>query len=226
MTDPSTWETNAFEVLSTTRAMRRLRPDPIPDEVVARIVDAAIRSPAGGGVLRVRFVAVTEQATKKSIATVWHAAFAARREAHFDRLLEDHVAAGDDEAATKLRKLISSSQYLADHIGEAPLILFVFGHPDDEASTFPAMWSACLAARAFGIGSVFTRIMVRDAKEEMESLLGVDDPDWTLHGVLPMGYPLGRWGVAPRPPAEGACYAERWGEPVNWSSPPQRWWAQ
>ena len=224
-TDPTSWETNAFEVLSTTRAMRRLSPDPVPDELVARIIDAAIRSPAGGGVLKVRFVAVTEQATKEAVAAIWSEAFAARRSQHFDRLVDEHVAAGDEEAATKLRKLISSSQYLADHIGESPLILFAFGGPDDEASAFPAMWSACLAARAFGIGSVFTRILVRDAREQIERLLGADGAEWRLHGVIPMGYPLGRWGVAPRPEATSACYAERWGEPVAWNSPPERWWS-
>ena len=217
-------ETSAFEVLYTTRAMRRLRSDPIPSEDIARIVDAAIRAPAGGGALRVRFVAVTAPDTKQAAGAIWKRAFAARRAAHFDPLLDEHLASGDEESATRLRKLIASSQYLADHFAEAPLILFAFGHPEDEASVFPAMWSACLAARALGVGSVFTRILVRDARQETEHLLGVRDTAWQLHGVLPMGYPVGRWGVAPRPDVVDACYSERWGEAVSWRAPPERWW--
>jgi nitroreductase len=204
--------------------MRRLRSDPIPPEDIARIVDAAIRAPAGGGFLRVRFVAVTELDTKRAVGAVWQSAFSIRRAEHFDLQLAERVEAGDEEGASKIRKLIDSSQYLADHIGEAPLILFAFGLPDDEPSVFPAMWSACLAARSLGIGSVFTRILVRDAQEEIEHLLGVHDSPWRLQGVIPMGYPLGRWGVAPRPSATEACYSERWGEPVSWSAPPDRWW--
>lgn len=217
--------TNPFEVLSTTRAMRRLEARPVPPEDIARIVDVAIRAPAGGGNLRVRFVAVTEPSTKREVGVTWKRAFATRRAEHFEPLLEQRLSDGDQPGAVKLRKLISSSQYLADHIADAPLILFAFGGADDEASVFPAMWSACLAARALGIGSVFTRILVRDARAAIEDLLGVDDDEWHLYGVLPMGYPLGRWGVAPRPPATEACYAERWGAPVTWSGLPERWWA-
>jgi nitroreductase len=216
---------DAFEALHTTRAMRRLRSDRIPPDDVARIVDAAIRAPAGGGVLRVRFVAVTDDETKAETATIWRRAFALRRASHFDPLLDEVVVSGNEDEAVKLRKLIASSQYLADHLAEAPLILFAFGHAEDEASVLPAMWSACLAARALGIGSTFTRILVRDAREEIERLLGAASSGWALHGVVPMGYPLGRWDVAPRPPAPDACYSGRWGQPVEWSAPPARWWS-
>lgn len=214
---------DVFEALYTTRAMRRLRSDPIAPEDVARIIDAAIRAPAGGGRLRVRFVAVTDDATKRQVAEVWQRAFAARRANHFDPLLDDLVATGHIDDAEKLRKLIGSSQYLADHLAHVPLVLFAFGHADDEASVFPAMWSACLAARALGIGSTFTRILVRDAREEIERLLRAPSAEWMLHGVIPMGYPLGRWDVAVRPPATEACFAERWGQPVRWSAPARPW---
>lgn len=214
---------DAFEMLYTTRAMRRLRNDPIPAEDVARIIDAAIRAPAGGGVLRVRFVAVTDEGTKARVATVWKRAFAARRAGHFGPMLDRLVTAGQEDEAGELRKLIASSQYLADHLAVVPLILFAFGHEDDEASVFPAMWSACLAARALGIGSTFTRILVRDAREEVERLLGAPSGEWMLHGVLPMGRPIGRWDVAPRPPAAEACYAERWGRRVAWRAPTPLW---
>ena len=175
--------------------------------------------------LRVRFVAVTDEVTKQQIAPIWKEAFAARRASHFDPETERLRASGDDEAADKLAKVVASSQYLADHVADAGLILFAFGAPGDEPSVFPAMWSACLAARALGIGSVFTRILVRDACEEVEQILGADDPRWRLQGVLPMGRPLGRWGVAPRPASTDACFGERWGNPVTWSAPHDRWWA-
>jgi len=217
---------NAFEVLYTTRAMRRLTADPpITSEEISRIVDTAIRAPAGGGVLRVRFVAVTHADTKAAIGPIWRNAFSARRSGHFDPEIERLRASGDGDAADNLTKVVASSQHLADHLEEAGLILFAFGAPGDEASVFPAMWTACLAARALGIGSVFTRILVRDACEEVERILGANDSDWRLQGVLPMGRPLGRWGVAPRPNVTEACYSQRWGNPVEWQAPAARWWA-
>lgn len=217
---------DAFEVLYTTRAMRRMEPAPIAPGDVARIVDAAIRAPAGGGELRVRFVAVTDEDTKAGVGPIWRAAFAARRASHFDPEIDRLATSGEEDRAAKLANLVNSSQYLADHLEDAGAILFAFGLPGDEASVLPAMWSACLAARALGIGSVFTRILVRDAREEIEHLLGAQDSGWRLQGVLPLGRPLGRWGVAPRSDAAGACYSERWGQPVGWTAPPERWWTR
>ena len=53
-----------FEALYTTRAMRRVKPDPIPVEVQAKILDAAIRAPSGGNMQSWRFMLVDDDALK------------------------------------------------------------------------------------------------------------------------------------------------------------------
>ena len=62
---------DARETLYTTRAMRRLAPDPVPPEVIARILDAGIRAPSGGNEQAWRFLAVTERATVAAIGELY-----------------------------------------------------------------------------------------------------------------------------------------------------------
>src|SRR5439155_881214 len=62
------------EALYTTRAMRRMRPDPIPPDVQARILDAAIRAPSGGNMQTWRFLLVDDPAVKAEIGPLYRAA--------------------------------------------------------------------------------------------------------------------------------------------------------
>src|SRR3984885_1208212 len=92
-----------FEALYTTRAMRRLKPDPVPPDVIARIVDAGIRAPSPGpvGAQTWRFVTVTDRSVMSELGAVWRAA----RDAVLARL--PNLYANEKQA--------SSSQYLHDH---------------------------------------------------------------------------------------------------------------
>jgi nitroreductase len=69
-----------------------------------------------------------------------------------------------------------------------------------------------LAARAEGIGSTLTGVLQTFFEAEVFDILGVPgDEGWHLHGVVPMGYPTGRWGVAPRTPVHEVAARNRWG---------------
>jgi len=73
------------------------------------------------------------------------------------------------------------------------------------------MWSAMLAARAEGIGSTLTGVMQTFVGDEAMEILGVPkDEGWHMHGVVPMGYPTGRWGVAPRSPVNEVAARNSW----------------
>jgi nitroreductase len=187
--------------------MRRLRPDPIPDEVVARIVDAGVRAPSPGAVQRWRFVVVTERAVMAGLAEVWQLARDAVLQAMPDLYPTPQQA--------------SSSQYLHDHFAELPLLILGYG-PDGAGATtvVPALWSMCLAARAEGVGSAFTTLLTR-AEEQVNAIVGVPaDAGMRLFGAVPMGYPLGRWAVAPRLPGHEVAFADRWGETPTWRATP------
>jgi nitroreductase len=196
---------DAYEVLRTTRAMRRLKPDPVSDDAVARIVDAGIRAPAPGpaGSQPWRFVVVTDRDVMAELGRVWRAAR--------DALLERIPNLYDNE------KQASSSQYLHDHFDELPLLIAGYGPQGVGANTVvQACWSMCLAARAEGLGSTYTTLLTT-VSNEVDRILGVpDDSGLQLYATLPIGYPLGRWGEAPRQPAHEVSYANRWGVEPAW----------
>ncbi len=213
------------EALYTTRAMRRVRPDPIPDEVLARIFDAAIRAPSGGNQQRWRFVCVTDPERKRTVQGWYRNGLTDLNATQYAEVMEQ-VRSGDrsDPAVAQSVRINASAEWLADHLHEVPLLVFAFGKPGGESSVFPAVWSLCLAARAEGIGTTITTLLGKFVKREVEELLGVPPTgEWHLMAMIPMGYPTGRWGVAARTPAHEVVFAERWGSPVAWTVEGPRW---
>lgn len=105
----------------------------------------------------------------------------------------------DSDSSRAFRKLQASVQYLADHFEDVSLLLFVLSRTDrDGGSTFPAVWGAMLAARALGIGSALTNVLGIFRPDTTKAILGVPpDRGWKLSATVAMGYPRGRWGVAP-----------------------------
>ena len=82
---------------------------------------------------------------------------------------------------------------------------------------FPAVWSACLAARAEGVGSTVTTLL-KARRAEAEALLGLpDDCEYRMAAMVPLGWPTGRWGIAERRPLQEMVYLERWGRAPGWA---------
>ena len=206
-----------YEALYTTRAMRRVRPDPIPLESQARILDAAIRAPSGGNSQNWRFLLIDDPEVKASIGPYYKDSIAQLwKTIYADRLAE---AAADPEAESSIQmvKVQRSAQWLADHFEEVPLFLFAFVQGDPSGgSIFPAVWSAQLAARAEGIGSSLTSVLgVFHPKETLEILGVPEDKGWIMSCCVSFGYPTGRWGVAARRPVQEVAYRNRWGTPIG-----------
>jgi nitroreductase len=129
------------------------------------------------------------------------------------------LASGDQEdpAYQQVFAIDQSAQWLADNLDQPPMLIFVFGHAGGETTTFPCLWNLCLAARAEGLGTAITTLL-KIQKTKVEELLGVpSDGPWQMHGMVPIGYPLGQWGLARRRPANEVVYSEQWGEPVAWT---------
>jgi len=214
-----------YEALYTTRSMRRLKPDPIPREVQARILDAAIRAPSGGNTQRWRFVYVDDPALRAELGPLYRAcvdqlwsspAYAQR--------IEQAKQAPDDPASVAMLRMLKSAQHLADTFEQIPLLLFAFAQSDSTGSSiFPAIWSAMLAARAEGVGTTLTTILAF-RKEEVYRLLGVPEGQgWEMVGCITMGYPLGRWGIAERRPVDEIAGRNGWDGSLGFSVPAPLW---
>jgi nitroreductase len=217
-----------YEGLYTTRMMRRLRPDPIPLETQARIIDAAVRAPNGGNTQRWHFLAVDDRDLIRRFAELFRQARALEYE-KFKTGTGPMVATAPgtdpDAHAATMRQVKGSGDFLADHFEEVPLLLFVFAIDDlGGANIYPAIWSALLAARAEGVGGVMTMVL-RNFEDEVNELLGVPVAEgWKMSAMLTLGYPLGKWGVAAnRHPVQEVSSRNRWGKPFGVDVPQPLW---
>jgi nitroreductase len=208
---------DVYQALYTTRAMRRVRPDPIPADVQARILDAAIRAPSGGNMQGWRFLLVDDPEVKAQLAPLYRSALTKLWETFYaERLAAARADARSPENASMLR-IQRSADWLADHFAEVPLFLFAFVQFDPTGgSIFPAVWSAQLAARAEGVGSALTSVLGVFYKDEVLEILGVPtDEGWINSCCVSFGSPIGRWGVAERRPVHEVAARNRWDGPLG-----------
>jgi nitroreductase len=213
------------EALYTTRAMRRVKPDPIPEAAQARIMDAAIRAPSGGNSQNWRFLLIDDPGVKAKLAPLYRDSIAKLWETAYRDRLERARANPGDAASAQFLRVQSSAQHLADHFESVPLFLAAFSQGDPSGgSIFPAIWSAQLAARADGVGSSLTSVLGIFHGAQALQILGVPpDKGWTMACCVSFGYPTGRWGVAPRRPAHEVAYRNQWGQEVGFEVPAPLW---
>jgi nitroreductase len=206
-----------YEVLYTTRAMRRLKPDPIPYDAQARILDAAIRAPNIGQ--EWRFILVDDPEIKSRFAPLYRQGFESMIGGVPEELFADVI-----KTDTPMGRTVRSGLHLVKHFAEVPLLLIGFGRTRDGAGIYPALWSAMLAARAEGIGSTLTGFLQSYFANEVMEILGVPkDAGWNLHGVVAMGYPTGRWGVGARKPIHEVAARNSWQGELGFTVPEPLW---
>lgn len=203
------------EALYTTRAMRRVKSDPIPEDVVRSMMDAAIRSPSGGNSQNWRWITVTDRETIAKLAPLYSAAWEELNQTLYKGRTERAVASGDEATV----RVMNSAQWLADNFEKVPLVVFPFHRNDPSgASIYPGVWSLMLAARSHGVGTCLTTVLGLFKHVEVCELLGVPEgKGWVNAAAVTCGYPLGRWGLAKRAPAELVTYSEQWGEAPSWT---------
>lgn len=195
---------DVFEAIRTTRSMRRLDPErDVSDEDLVAMVDAATRAPSGGNAQPVRWLIVRDPELKRQVGDVY------RDLARVFLRGYDERAATDPQAARMLR----SARHLAEHMGEAPALVIPCTRGEwrwHAGSVFPAVQNLMLAARALGLGTTLTTIHRQD-EDAVRRILGIPE-DVQTYAIIPVGYPLGRWGEAPRRPSGEVTYWDRWGE--------------
>jgi nitroreductase len=212
------------EALYTTRAMRRVKSDPVPDDVQQRIMDAAVRAPSGGNTQGWRFLLVDDPEVIARIAPLYRECVDFLWAHIYKDRLDAAEAEPDLPESRTMMAIHRSVEWAANNFSRYPLLLFGFTSGlDDGGSIFPAIWSAMLAARAEGVGSSLTSILMVKGAEVMEILGVPTDEGWRMACCVPMGYPTGRWGIAERNPAHGVTFKNAWGQATGWEITEPLW---
>lgn len=216
---------DVYEALYTTRAMRRVKSDPVPDDVQQRILDAAVRAPSGGNTQAWRFMLVDDTDLIGQIAPLYRESI----DFLWEHIYNERIAAAQAEPelpeSKQMMAIQRSVEWAAENFAQYPLLFFAFsqGQGDGGGSIYPAVWSAMLAARAEGVGSSLTSILVVKGNA-VPDLLGVPaDSGWSMAACVPMGYPTGKWGVAKREPAHEVTFKNQWGNPTGWDLSEPLW---
>ncbi len=200
-----------FATIYSARALRRFKPDPIPDDVLFQLMDAAIRAPSGQNAQDWRFVLVRDRDHKRKMQE-WAEIPWRRYQARF----AEH-ADGMDSLPRSQRLSLKSVEHLVHHLAETPVIIVVLGlkgrHSTPGGSTFPAVQNLLLGARGLGLsGSIFNFPLSRE--DALREMLGIPDNN-EIYCVLPIGYPTDRHGPLGRKPVRAIVYDGRFGE--RWS---------
>lgn len=193
-----------LEGLRTARAIRRLRPDPVPRALVRKICEAGTFAPSGGNRQPWCFVAVTEPERKAWIAERYRRVFA-------DYIAPAWQAAEDPAFPEAKRRNMRAAQHLALHLHAAPVLLFVAGWTrrgeTQTQALFPCVQNVLLACRAVGLGASLTTLHTAFG-EECDRYLGLPAGRPSC-AMLPIGWPLGRHGRPPRRSVDECLHWER-----------------
>ncbi len=127
-------------------------------------------------------------------------------------------------ADTQMGRMMRSGIHLVNHFAEVPLLLIGFGRTPEGSGIYPALQNALLAARAEGIGGTLTGVLQSYFANEVCDILGVPkDAGWYQHGVVTLGYPTGKWGVAPRTPVHEVAARNSWQGDLGFTVPEPLW---
>jgi nitroreductase len=202
-----------FDIMQTTRSMRRLKPDPVPDALVRKILEAGACAANGGNTQRWRFLVVRDPKIKQAVQTWYKRAF--------DEVVGPRYAKSAPPpgvTAERYTRQHSAVEYLTDHFHEAPVWIVACidegtAQPTrwSGASIYPAVQNMLLAARALGLGSTLTTRHLLYEKEA-EAALGLPEGVHS-YAILPIGYPMGRFGPVGRGKLADITYQDKWGQP-------------
>lgn len=201
-----------FEIIGTTRSMRRLKPDPVPDALIKQILEAGTAAANGGNTQTWRFLVIKDPAIKKAVQ-VWY-------KKAFEEVIGPRYAASappPGSTAGKYSRQHGAVEYLTEHFHEAPvwIVACLKDGPNPGrgagASIYPAVQNMLLAIRALGLGSTLTTRHLLYAKEA-EAALGLPE-DVHSYAILPIGYPMGKFGPVGRGKLSDFVFLDRWEQP-------------
>jgi nitroreductase len=200
-----------FETMSTMRAMRRLKPDPVPDELIHKILQAGQWAPSGGNTQRWRFLVVKDPEIKKKVQVYYKRLF---DETVGPRYASSAPPPGSDPERYKRQH--AAVEYLTDHYHEAPvwIVACLEGQTPNYtagSSIYPAVQNMLLAARALGLGSTLTTRHAMYGKE-CDEAMGIP-AGYKSYAILPIGWPMGNFGTVGRGALSDVVCLDDWDKP-------------
>lgn len=211
-----------LEGLCTTRAIRRYRDEPVPDDVLQQILFAATRAPSGSNRQPFRFLVLTDgpkaQAAKALIGRSAKSSWDTKRANDgYD------AGSGEDANSPKSRMAKTMAEYVTNFYRVPVLVLpclvrYRAPTPTEGASVYPAVQNLLLAARALGYGGVITGFHQR-VDAELKDLLGIPREVF-IAATVTLGKPKGHHGPVRRRPMAERVYGDTWGVPPGWAVDP------
>ena len=224
-------ELGLFEAIHTARSLRRFKPDPVPEPLITRVLDAAIRAPSAGSAQNWAFVVVRDGRMRQGLGEIYRKASKIAEAMYAARGRPVHLT------ETQYQRMMASGAYLWEHMSDAPVIMIpclrrpvippreslpaaIRAHYDEElaylarirgASIYPAVQNLILACRALGLGTTITTNHIR-CEHEVRALLGLPD-DVDTFAMMPLGWPIDRFGPLTRRPLSEVVHADGWGRP-------------
>jgi nitroreductase len=218
-----------FEAIYSARSLRRLRPDPVPEALITKILDAAIRAPSAGNAQNWAFVVVRDADIRRRLGAIYRKASDIAEAVYAARGRPAHLS------EQQFARMLEAGAYLWNHLAEAPVLLIpcqrrpvvpprealppaVAARYGDElayaerirgASIYPAVQNILLACRALGLATVITTNHIR-CEDEVKALLRIP-ADVDTFALMPIGWPIDRFGPLSRRPLAEIVHAERWG---------------
>lgn len=221
-------EIGLFEAMYSARAMRWLKPDPIPLEIIQRILEAATQAPSAGNAQHWLFVVIRDPEQRRRIGAIY------QRTSGWVLKRYQHQPKPDYVSEETYQRMMKGGVHLYEHMADAPVLLIPCLRlnppelppeiPADVqqamkaaapwtagASIYPAIQNIILACRALGLGTVLTTNHTI-AEEEIKAVLNLP-PNVRTFGLMPIGYPEGKFGPVKRRPVTEVAILDRYGTP-------------
>lgn len=199
-----------FAIMRSTRSMRRLKPDPVPEALLRQVLEAGTWAANGGNMQNWRFLVIRDPAVKQAVAVYYRRAW--------QEIVGPRYRAGGPAPGTTpeaFARMLAAAEHLAEHFHLAPvwIVPCMAGATPTRtsgASIYPAVQNMLLAARALGLGATLTTLYLQ-FEQEAEAAMGLP-PNVHSYAILPLGYPMGKFGPVRRASLSEVAYADRWGQ--------------
>ena len=195
------------EAIYNCRAMRRIRPDPVPEDMLIQLIEAANQAPSGSNSQRARWVVVRDAQQKQLLAQ--------QNRKHAEPYIAADVA---NPKSTKQKRMLDAVIWQMEHMHEVPaLIVACFDYPEpveglgiyrQAGSVWPGIQNLLLTARSLGLGAAPTTLALRD-QQAVREILQLP-PTFAALCLLPVGFPMGNFGPVTRKPVQEIMRFDRW----------------
>ena len=195
-----------FEVMYSCRSMRRLKPDPVPETLLLKLLDAGNQAPTGSNRQNVRWLVVRDPALKGELAE--------QNRFYLEQRSENADVPAHHEGV-KRERMMQAVLWQAEHMAEIPAIIIACLEfdPGERPTTiggnvWPAVQNLLLAARALGLGATPTSLGLSNLQLVKDLLCLPENVD--PYCLIPVGYPMGKYGSVTRLPVEQTVRWDRW----------------